>query len=165
MEDNVYKSPESDLKIDKEGEYELATRWNRLWAALVDGLTIIPIIVAVMYFTGGFDDLAEGIEPSITYNLFLSLISIVIFIAIHGKFMISAGQTLGKKALGIKMVTMDNQHVDISNLVKRYGFSWFVSLIPVVGQIISLVNILFIFTKSKRCLHDHVGNTKVVRVK
>jgi uncharacterized RDD family membrane protein YckC len=35
--------------------------------------------------------------------------------------------------------------------------------IPVVGQIFSFINILFIFTKEKRCIHDLVAKTKVVQ--
>lgn len=165
MNNNTDRPTEPDLSITTQGEYELANRWSRLWAALIDALTIVPVIFILMYFTGGFSDIQEGVEPSFIYDLTLLVISLIIFLAIHGKLMVSDGQTYGKKILKIKMVTMENQAVDMSNLSKRYGFYWFTYLVPVVGSIISLINVLFIFTESKRCLHDHVGETKVVNVK
>lgn len=149
-----------DLK-DVDGDI-LASRWDRLGASFIDGLTIIPITMPLMYFTGGFDGISEGIEPSLSYTLALSLASTVIFLLIHGKFLVRDGQTVGKKIQHIKIVTVAGQHANVSVLAKRYGFSWCISLIPVIGPIINMLNILFIFTKSKRCLHDHVGGTKVI---
>ncbi len=166
MENNIYSPPESNLETEKDSEHEvsLASRWSRLGASLIDTITIMPILLPLMYFTGGFDGIAEGKQPSMTYSLVFGLVGIVIFMLIHGYFLISNGQTLGKKALNIKIVTIDDQHAGISTLAKRYGFYWFIPQIPVIGQIINMVNVLFIFGKSKRCIHDLVGGTKVVQV-
>jgi uncharacterized RDD family membrane protein YckC len=153
-----------EAAMDVENTNILASRWSRLWASLIDALTIIPITIPLMYFTGGFDGISEGIEPSLTYTLVMGLVGISIFLIIHGKFIVRDGQTLGKKTQNIKIVTTEGLHPDISVLAKRYGFYWGVSLIPVIGQLISMVNILFIFSKSKKCIHDHVGGTKVIVV-
>ena len=139
-----------------------ASRWSRFWASLIDALTIIPITIPLMYFTGGFEDISEGIEPSLAYTLIMSFISTVIFLIMHGKFIIRDGQTIGKKLQKIKIVTIDGHHAEIPALIKRYGFYWFVPLVPVIGQLLNIANILFIFSKSKRCLHDYVGGTKVI---
>ncbi len=165
MESIINNSDESNMDLENTDESRLASRWNRLWASLIDALTIIPITIPLMYFTGGFDGISEGIEPSLSYTLIMSLIATVIFLIIHGKFLIRDGQTLGKKVLNIKVVTIAGQYADIKVLGKRYGFYWVVSQIPVIGPIINMVNILFIFSKSKRCLHDHVGGTKVIIAK
>jgi len=162
MDKNAYTAPESEVEILDENESPLASRWSRLGAAIVDGLSILPLTIPLMYFTGGFDGIAEGIEPPFHYTLAMSIASIIIFMMIHGHFLVKSGQTLGKKALGIKIVTMDNKLPPIGHLAKRYGFYWLLPIIPIAGQLINLVNILFIFSKSKRCLHDHIGNTKVV---
>lgn len=164
MENNIYNAPESALVTEGEDHSELASRWSRLGASLIDALTIAPVTLALMYFTGGFSGITEGVQPSLTYTLAMAAIGIVIFLLVHGYFLLADGQTLGKKALSIKIVTIDNQHAQITTLAKRYGFYWIVPQIPVVGPFINMVNILFIFTKSKRCLHDHVGGTKVVKI-
>ena len=35
--------------------------------------------------------------------------------------------------------------------------------IPVAGQFFWLVDVLFIFGRSRRCVHDHIADTVVVR--
>lgn len=163
MENNIYSTPESDLEIDNPDDCILASRWSRVWASLIDGLTIIPIIIPLMYFTGGFDGIADGIQSSLSYTLVMALISTVIFVVIHGRGIVRDGQTWGKKSQNIKIVTIEGEHPNIHTLAKRYGFYWLIPNIPVIGQFINMINILFIFSKSKRCLHDHVGGTKVVK--
>ena len=162
MEDVMTDKDESKMDLENTDGDMLASRWSRLGAAIIDGLTMIPITLPLMYFTGGFDDISKGIEPSVSYFLALSIAGMAVFLLIHGKFLVRDGQTLGKKVLNIKIVTLAGRHADVPTLAKRYGFSWLIPLIPVIGPIINMVNILFIFTKSKRCLHDHVGETKVI---
>jgi len=162
MENIIDDSDESILGLENTDDSVLASRWSRLWASLIDCLTIAPITILLMYYSAGFDGVLEGIEPSQAYTLTIALISTVIFLIIHGKFIVRDGQTLGKKAQNIKIVTTAGQHADIPVLAKRYGFYWCIPQIPVIGAIINIVNILFIFSKSKRCLHDYVGGTKVV---
>ena len=97
MENNNYKTPESNLVIEKEDVVDsiTASRKSRLGAALIDMLTILPITMPLMYFTGGFDGIEAGAQPTLAYTLIMALIGIVLFIVIHGKFLISNGQTIG----------------------------------------------------------------------
>lgn len=152
----------SDATGEGKNYDDLASRWTRLGAAFIDGLTIMPITLPLMYFTGGFDGLSEGLQPSLSYTLLMGLTSIAIFLLIHGRFLVRDGQTLGKKFLDIKIVGLSGEHASVQVLAKRYGFYWLIPLIPGVGALLNMVNILFIFGKSRRCLHDHVGGTKVV---
>jgi hypothetical protein len=39
-----------------------------------------------------------------------------------------------------------------------------VAMIPVVGGLISLVDIVLIFRRDRRCLHDHIAGTRVLAV-
>ncbi len=164
MENSIYSSPESDLDIESESESILASRWSRLGAALLDGLLVLPITLPLMHFTGGFDVISSGVQPTLLYTLGVSFVGVIFFVLIHGYFLINYGQTIGKKIMGIKIVTTDNQLPGLSNYGKRYGIFWIIPLIPGIGQWINMVNILFIFSKSKRCLHDRAGDTMVVLV-
>jgi uncharacterized RDD family membrane protein YckC len=38
-----------------------------------------------------------------------------------------------------------------------------VVLLPTVGPFAGLIDVLFIFLKDRRCLHDHIAGTVVVR--
>ena len=163
MEKDIYEAPAATLDNAEISGSELASRWSRLAAALIDGLTVMTVTVPLMYFTGGFSGLAEGGQPSYSYLFLVTIVGIVAFLLIHGRSLARDGQTWGKRWLGIRIVTVDEAHADIKTLSMRYGFFWLVPQIPIIGALINLVNMGFIFTPSKRCLHDHVAGTKVIR--
>jgi len=144
--------------------FELASRWERLWAALIDGLILMAIVLPVMYLTGGFDGISEGVAPSFGYSLGLGSLAIVVFFVINGKLLINEGQTIGKRNQGIKISALDGSLANVKDhLIKRYSFYFLVGYIPFIGQIISNVNVLFIFGKNKRCIHDYVAGTQVIK--
>ena len=164
MSENVYASPQAELfEKDANVDFVLASRWQRLIASLVDTFIQMLIIMPLMYFTGGFEVIMEGAVNSLAYELTILAISLAVFAAINGKFLLRDGQTVGKKAVGIKIVDNGDLPVSMSNLLKRYAMYFLPGYIPVVGQLISFVSVLFIFGKEKRCLHDYVGNTKVIQ--
>lgn len=162
MENNIYESPKSKLVDDFEPLEDgiIATRWSRFGAYFIDTLIMIVPILLCMRLTGGLD----GEEQSVLYSVVIGVMGIVIFLLVHSYFLIRDGQTVGKKVLGIKIVTLDNRLPSIPTLVKRYVFYFAVPSIPYVGPALQLVNVLFIFSQSKRCVHDHFGGTKVVYV-
>lgn len=140
----------------------LASRWKRLWAALIDGLLIIAITIPIMYLTGGFNSLSNG-TSSLGYNLFIFILSMIIFLLLNGKLLVKNGQTIGKKMLGLKIVTLNGELPEAKNhLLKRYAVFFVPGQIPLFGQLFSFVNILFIFSKQKRCIHDIAANTVVI---
>jgi len=164
MENEIYKSPKAELETNLiENETKLATRSSRFFAATIDTFTIMPVMILITYFTGGFEGIADGHQPPLQYSLILALVYTALFLLVHGKIMLRDGQTWGKKALNIKIVTVDGDHVSLSTLAKRYGFYWGLPLVPVGGQFINLASILFIFSKPRRCFHDYVGGTIVVQ--
>ncbi len=171
MEQDVYRTPESDLNIPQEGQGILASRWARLGGSLIDSILIMCITLPLMFLTGFFDTVTTGVDgqppaqPPLLFSFFIGIVGIVAFLLINGKFLLSDGQTIGKKLVGTRIVTDNNQKASGMTLLKRYGFYWVVALIPVIGGLLSLVNILFIFGKTKRCLHDYVGGTKVVKAR
>lgn len=166
MENEIYKAPEAELETANfdSDNVELASRGSRLAASIIDSLTVLPISILLMYFTGGFQGISEGQQPGIQYTVILTLVSSAIFLVIHGKIMLRDGQTWGKRLLKIKIVTTDGGHADLKALSKRYGLYWGLSIVPGVGHLLGIINILFVFSKSKKCLHDHVGGTKVIKL-
>lgn len=158
MEEN--RSVDADKIEQALAGIELASRWDRLWASIIDGLMIMAVTIPLIYFTGGFDD---SKEPSLVYLLLVTLVATAVFFLINGKLLASSGQTVGKRFLGIKIVALDGAKADVQpHLIKRYAFYMMIGVLPVIGTILSNINILFIFGKSKRCLHDHIAATKVI---
>jgi uncharacterized RDD family membrane protein YckC len=163
MDNNVYNTPQSSLVTPSTGELELASRWNRLFAAIIDTIIMMCVTLPLMFFTGGFDGMSTGQQPGILYTLGMSLVSWIVFALINGKFLLASGQTIGKKAMEIRIVDLEGNVPVLNTLLARYAVYFLPGLIPVAGGIFSLVNILFIFGAEKRCLHDQVAKTKVVK--
>jgi uncharacterized RDD family membrane protein YckC len=95
----------------------------------------------------------------------VTLLGFILFAAVNAHFLRTNGQTIGKKLVGIRIVTLDYAVPDLKRtLLLRYGTMWGVSIVPGIGALLSLVDILFIFNTPRRCVHDHIAATKVVRV-
>lgn len=90
----------------------------------------------------------------------------VIFFVLHGFLLQQFGQTLGKRIMGIAIVTLDNQRpAFVQLIVQRYLSQWVAGMVPVIGVLLRLADILAIFRPDKRCIHDHLAKTKVIDLK
>jgi len=166
MADNLYKAPQSNLEpdIDK-SSVELADRANRFLAALIDG--IIGLVLAIPFFMYaapllGFE---LGQEANLQFSLLSSLYGFITFCLVQGYFLHINGQTIGKRLNGIKIVSTSYANVSAAHILgKRYLPISFVSVLPIIGQILPLIDILFIFRKDRRCLHDLIAGTCVIKV-
>lgn len=168
-EENPYASPETDpvLTTPVVGSLELATPGERFLGAFMDGLigfaVAIPLWIA-FYFFGVFSSFAEMGKIGFGFTLLLTLIHFPIYMAVQWKFLKATGQTIGKKVAKTRIVTMDGRKPEMNDLVfKRYAFVTVISLVPVAGGVLSLVDALLVFKADRRCLHDLVAGTQVVK--
>ena len=75
----------------------------------------------------------------------------------------ATGQTWAKKLLQMKIVGPDGEKPDFGKLLAlRYLTTQAINLVPVVGPLYVLVDVLFIFGDERRCLHDRIAGTRVV---
>jgi len=153
--------PQDSAPVD-DATVELASRWSRLVAAIIDGLIILVVLMPVILITGGFAGMTDA-RPGFFYTLFMALVGVGVFVLLNGKLLQREGMTIGKRIMGIKIVTLDNQLPDVKeHLVKRYAVYFLLGQIPFVGPLLSLINILLIFGKGSRCGHDMVADTRVI---
>ena len=114
------------------------------------------------------DYLAKAMEANTTVvdDVVLQLTGIVIFLAVHGYLLAKNGQTVGKKLLSIRVVSHSTGQILSFGAIttKRILPIWLVAMVPVVGGIIAIVNVLFIFRKDRRCLHDLIADSEVVAI-
>ena len=143
------------------GTIKMASRSSRLFAYFIDLVILIPVMAIVSYFTGGWTTMAAG-QLSVESYLLTTVVSALVFILIHGRLLLEHGQTWGKRLMGIKILSPDQTPANKSSLIKRYAFYWGVPLLPYFGLLLEAINILFIFTGSRRCLHDRFAETIVV---
>ena len=140
----------------------LADRGSRLGAVLIDGL-IASICVApgvVVILTGGDDNDTTKVIGGLLIGLaFLALAIVQIYL------LSTRGQTIGKKIVSVKIVRYaDNSSPGfVYACLLRAIVPGMISGVPIVGGIFSLVDICFIFGEERRCLHDLIAGTKVVK--
>lgn len=163
MDNNVFEAPESDLTIDEEFNREKADRLPRLGAVLIDTVIIIvlavPIALFIQVFSGGI--YLDSYLEEVLYGV----LSVFVFAIINYKLLVTNGQTIGKKVLKIRIVDEQSGKLASGNaLLARYSFYFLVVYIPFIGWLISLVNALFIFGDEKKCIHDKIARTIVVKL-
>ena len=133
----------------------------RLLAAIVDGMILASIGAAVLYFTlkvCGLQFSERGILPPVPFTTFLLLLGGGYFVL----FTAAGGQTIGKMAAGIKVVSVHGEspwsaRVPLAASVLRAA-GYLVSLLPVgLGFLPAL------FGAERRAVHDRLADTRVVK--
>ncbi len=160
-DENPFAPPESDVTVDQSGE--LASRGVRLGAAVIDGLIALLVIWPAMAAFGYWDRALAG-PPAPADTILLGGLALVIFVLLHGYLLANYGQTIGKRILGTRIVSIEDDSIlPFWKVISyRYLTVWVVTLIPLVGTIFSLVDPLFIFRDDRRCVHDLIAGTKVI---
>ena len=139
--------------IDLDSEAELASRFQRLRAAIIDVMIYVVALLPFAVFYG--NNLMLGGS--------LSALVVLGIIGWNGVLLAQRGQTIGKKASGIRIVRTDDSDASFSRLFfMRLLLTWVMGSVPFIGPLFSLVNVLFIFREDRRCIHDLICDTKVI---
>lgn len=162
---NPYAAPAAALGEEVRQAGELAERTTRLGAVFLDGiffgLSIVPLPIA-MSFLGTSDN--RDVDTALFVGLGLCLLLFFGLVAWNCVLLHRAGQTLAKKMLGIRVVRRDGSHCGLARIFfARYLPVAVLGAIPIVGGLVSLVDALLIFRDDRRCLHDEIADTIVVK--
>ncbi len=158
------KQVEAPVEVAKSEQIsgEQAKRVHRLGAAVID--LIINLVASVpLFIMVGMEAFKEPSIELLAIALGYGLLS---FALLHGYLLYTRGQTIGKYFLGIRISTLDGEQASFERIFLRRVFPVaLVNQIPMVGGLLAgIVNPLFIFGKSQRCLHDYAAGTKVTNV-
>lgn len=172
---NPYAPPSAPVRDigSPDAPNELAGRGTRLGAVILDGI----IASILIYVPLGIGFAAAGASmPSMTDTFAFyaamftgpgapyALVGGLIWAGITAYLVHKNGQTIGKKMLGIKVVRTDGSRASLGRIFwLRNVVVVLLSLIPVAGMIVSLVDSLLIFRESRQCLHDQIAGTIVVK--
>ena len=121
----------------------LAGRGSRLGAVVIDGLIAVFAYIIFVFVASSLG--------------LLALAAIFIFQMV---LLTKDGQTLGKKALGIRIVKVDTGRNGgfVPNVLLRVLLNGLLGFIPFYP----LVDALFIFREDRRCIHDLIAGTQVI---
>jgi len=167
--DNPYappKAPVRDIAPRSPDSGTLARRSTRLWAALVDiaiGAALVTVFVAL------FPDIIPEQEESFWAVTWIGalwlLMQYLLFLLLNGWLLATRGQTIGKALFQLRMVRPDGSAASFARLAGlRYGTGYVLMLSVGVGVLFTVVDMLFIFSRTRRCLHAHIAGTVVVRM-
>lgn len=153
---------------------DLAPRSSRLAAYLVDRAILLVCILPGSLLIGpdmlkrmAQGEMPEGVEMAKTAEgALIFLFGAFIYLVVQSWLLSARGQSLGKMALRIRIVryTDGGPSGFVHAVLLR---SWLVSIatmIPFLGYAIAIVDPSFIFSPDRRCLHDRLADTKVIRV-
>lgn len=136
-----------------------ASWWQRVWATLLDGLllSVVGLIVGVALAAaagGSSDDATVAVYVAV---FFASVLYAPLLMARHGD---RNGQTIGKGALGIRVVHEDGHPMTFKRGLLRDGLGKaLLGIIPLY----TFVDVLWPLPDAdNQALHDKVGSTYVV---
>ena len=151
-----------------------ASRLSRLGATMVDATLVPSLTILLVLMTGIVED-AEDYTSNV-WMLQVLLLAIGSYLALNGYFLWRSGQTLGKKLFGIAIVTYISEAISVDG-DKEPVKAKFWKLIcvralffPLIFMVVTplaplpLLDQFMIFGKKRRCLHDLIAGTAVIRL-
>jgi uncharacterized RDD family membrane protein YckC len=141
----------------------LAPRGDRLLAVIVDIAVALPIVIPVGIYTGEYS--AAFHRQAIPWSVYSEnvLAGWAWFFLVNTYLLKKYGQTVGKRFLDIRISDYRTEAVPpFWRLLVRIGVPPVAGLLGALGLLFSLVDVLFIFSRSRRCIHDLIAGTHVV---
>lgn len=130
---------------------------RRLVAALLDGLimmTVSTLIGFILGLSGAVSTSQQSSLSGLSYAIGLAL-----SIAYYVFYQQRAGQTLGKKALGIKVVDVSGNTPSLMTFFLREIIGKFIS-----SLILGIGYLMVLWDSKKQGLHDKIAGTYVIKV-
>jgi uncharacterized RDD family membrane protein YckC len=155
------------------GEKNLGGLGARFGAALIDGLIEmlcwLPTSLAVLAVlreqmqsgTPSISEITAAFQPA----LVRSLPYLAVLVVVQCALLSLRGQSIGKLLLGLRIVRSQTGAPAgfLHAFLLRGALPWLVTQVPIAGRLFWLVDVCFIFGEERRCLHDYIASTKVVK--
>lgn len=154
----------------------LASRGERLLAQVLDNVIGLAcarpglIMMALAAVSAGFG-LGTDLDKLTTAagfgaGLMVTLAALIALAAVQLWMVVTSGQTIGKRVLDLRIVTFQDETNPgfVKVFLLRAVLPALVGAIPLIGVPFALTDYCFIFRPDRRCLHDLIAGTKVIKV-
>lgn len=136
---------------------------RRFLAYLIDAIllsivnNVVGLIVGLVVGLGGVALGSDSDNVSVAAQLFAACLGLLINVAYFAGFWATTGQTLGKMALGIKVISVDGSPVSWGKALLRYlGY--------IVSSLVVFLGFIWVaFDPQRQGWHDKIAGTYVVR--
>lgn len=170
---NPYSTPRSGVDRSPGADVPLASLWQRLGGSLVDGILMWLCLLGPALAAGNLSGLLEGLQTEEPEQVGQALMQaeyiatpiLVLILAIFNLVLLYRdGQTIGKRLMGSRIVRTSGERASFFRIIgMRAWVPGMLYMVPVLGTVIMVLGHLTIFLKPRRCFHDYVADTKVVR--
>ena len=167
---NPYQPPEADeLEANvraTDSSSPLASLNQRLLASMIDSVLGVAVVAPLQYKFGVFARLSSKTSLGFGELALWAAVYFAFWFVENGYFLVKNSQTIGKRLLGIRIESLSGGRATLSKIVllRTLPFSC-IANIPAIGGALILADTLLIFRKDRRCLHDHLAGTQVVKVR
>ena len=171
---NPYAAPREasiqDPQLFSAGEAQLATRSERFAGSFIDGIIAIPFVFGLAFLMGAAL-VVFGLDPSgPAFEIISSFVGAaifgIVFLTINGYLLATKGQSVGKLIMKTQIVSDSTGTIlPFGPLVlKRYIPLWAISALPIIGFWFGMANAVAIFRANRKCIHDDIAGTKVIKL-
>lgn len=143
-------------------DQQLASRGSRLGAVLLDNIALlVALLPGGLALISAMDSYGnDGMGGALVLLVFgfFGALGVQIYL------LVQRGQTIGKRMVDIRIVDYSSDTLlgAWRVLGMRTFAPGFIASFPYVGWLFALVDVLFIFGEERRCIHDHMADSKVV---
>jgi uncharacterized RDD family membrane protein YckC len=165
--DNPYAPPAAPVQdiVGVIDERVPADRLIRLGASILDGI-IFGALVYLPFFFGLLMMSSAGSESrgvGLAIAVMIGLAGLVIWSWFTIRYVRANGQSIAKRMLGIKVVRSNGEPASLGRIfLLRNLVNAVIGAIPFVGIVYGIVDVLFIFSDTRQCLHDKIADTIVI---
>jgi uncharacterized RDD family membrane protein YckC len=148
---------------------EASILWiRRLLATTIDFILVPVCALLIMLVTGALEH-AEDYAGDYQVPVRILLLGVSSYLLLNGWLLYRRSQTVGKLLLGVKIISAQSSAAPAlwKLLCVRALFFPLLYLVIFFGLVpwlvlLPLVDVIFIFGKQRRCLHDYAAGTLVV---
>ncbi len=164
-------------------EFMLAGRGTRLGAVLLDGLVnlvatgpgLVWLVLTLVALSGqgALPNVESGspdpetilnLVPQLAGPLLAVLVPLLVLVIMQVWLLTTRGQTLGKMWLKIRIVRTDGSPPGfVHAILLRSLVMQLIGMVPIVGGLVTVVDPLLIFREDRRCMHDLIAGTNVIK--
>ena len=164
---NPYAPPRASVRdiADPTAGVQLADRGTRLAAIILDtfifGIMVYAPLFVILFARNPPSAAPEdATDTMMMVGGALTLIGFTVWAWLSIRYVSRNGQSIGKKMLNIKVLRSDGSRATLGRIFwLRNIVNGVLSIIPLYG----IIDSLFIFGESRRCLHDKIADTIVVK--
>lgn len=147
-----------DASLATDDRSPIADPGSRAAAALID--TMIPMLPVLVALPLG---VAFGSGAVVQAGMKSVLVAALVVLTVNVVLLARSGQTIGKRALGLRILRSNGERASLGRVFfTRSVLATALSMVPLIGWLFALGDLLAVFSADRRTLHDRLADTIVV---